>query len=166
MRNAASEARTNRTVREWERRHQPQVGKYATPSTVEWVAFAMNGIPAASERDAVLTIGEGEEATEFTVPNGDEPAKARAPGSAQCLRYYLDKDGVAQPDYRLLASGEYGIEKITVYNWSLNPIAKDTIVLTSVRNGRHYVLNGECKKEDEEDDDDEDEFIIDGGEWT
>lgn len=143
-------------------------GDYAPVRTVQWYARAPSGgIPAAGEYDATMTVGEGEEAIEVPVMKGDERAKARSTGSAECDLYYLDEDRRFQPYVEENDEGEYEIATITVYNWSINPIPKDSFVRTEVVDGDHFVLNGECKKDEEGDDDeDEDEFIIDGGEWT
>lgn len=139
-------------------------GDYGAVRTVKWFARTpKDGIPAASEYDATITLDVDGVPTEFPVMDGEDQAKARALGSAECKLYYQDDDGDLQPSVEQTDEGEYVIETITVENWSFNPIPGGVFVKTEVEGGRHVVANAECKKYE---DDGTTEYVVDGGEWT
>lgn len=154
-----TEARLIANSRAWERRKQAQEGRYAVNPLAQHFAYTPEGgIPAGGESDAVKVV-EGVEVPYPPIGEG-KPSKMRSVNSAECVLLQFNESRTALVPCVRTVEGETELVRITVHNWSINPIPGETIVKTEVRAGLHVVDNGECKPPEDEEDT---EYTIDGG---
>lgn len=126
-------------VRDWER-PRARDGSYGPDRPVKWFARTPSGgIPGAGEFDATEDV----DGDPVPIMDGAEQAKERAMGQALCALYY--KDGANLRPYAE-ADGEGGFDlvRVTVYNWSVDPIPGDTLVETEPMDGDHVAVGAEC----------------------